>query len=219
MNQRIVAHQVQDNRQSKYDVYFYGDRILTTVTSDPDVVTHWITEVDEDDLIFRNVVGLDIEWRPSFIRGHPQNPVATLQLCVGSSCLIFQLLHCRSIPQSLITFLYTYTFVGVGIEGDVEKLERDHGLHVSYSVDLRELATTAYEGYGMGNQINSSAGLKELCSAVLGKEIVKPRHVSTSGWDDEWLNEEQVKYACLDAFVSFEIEKRLNAAGYGCNWL
>lgn len=216
MNQSIVAHEVQDNRYKRYYVYFYGESILTTITCDPEMVTDWNTEV-ESDVIFRDVVGLDIEWRPN---GHPQKPVATLQLRVGRSCLIFQLLHCRrSIPQSLVTFLDTYTFVGVGIEGDVEKLERDHDLRVSYSVDLRELAATAYEAFGMVYQIRTNAGLKELCSVVLGKEIVKPSHITRSRWDNQFLNEEQVQYACLDAFVSFEIEKRLNASGYVCNWL
>ncbi|XP_049397757.1 Werner Syndrome-like exonuclease [Solanum stenotomum] len=217
MNQSIVAHQVQDHRYRNYDVYFYGDSILIIVTADPEIVTHWITDV-EFDVSFRDVVGLDIEWRPNY--GQTQNPVATLQLCVGHSCLIFRLLHCHSpIPQSLVTFLDTYTFAGVEIEVDVEKLERDHGLIVSYSVDLRELAATAYEAFGLVYQIRKNARLKELCSVVLLKEMVKPAHITRSRWDYRFLNEEQVEYACIDAFVYFEIEKRLNTSGYGCNWL
>ncbi|KAK4726811.1 hypothetical protein R3W88_031728 [Solanum pinnatisectum] len=201
MNQSIVAHQVQDHHYRNYDVSFYGDSILTTVTSDPEIVTHWITDV-ESDVSFRDVIGLDIEWRPNY--GQTQNPVATLQLCIGRSCLIFQLLHCRSpIPQSLVTLLDTYTFVGVGIEADVEK----------------ELVATACEEFGLGYQIRTNAGLKELCSVVLLKEMVKPAHITRSRWDNRFLNEEQVEYACIDAFVCFEIEKRLNASGYGCNWL
>ncbi|TMW96426.1 hypothetical protein EJD97_007378 [Solanum chilense] len=217
MNQSIVAHQVQDHRYINYDVSFYGDSILTTVTWDPEIVTHWITDV-ESDVFFRDVVGLDIEWRPHYRQ--IRNPVATLQLCVGRRCLIFQLLQSRNpIPQSLITFLDTYTFVGVGIEADVEKLERDHGVIVSFSVDLRELASTAYEAFGLGYQIRTNAGLKELCSVVLAKEMVKPAHITRSRWDNRYLSEEQVEYACIDAFVCFEIEKRLNASGYGVNWL
>ncbi|XP_006356752.1 Werner Syndrome-like exonuclease [Solanum tuberosum] len=151
----------------------------------------------------------------------PINPIASpIPLNVLEICLILQLIHCRNpIPQSLVTFLDTYTFVGVGIVADVEKLERDHGLIVSYSVDLRELVATAYEAFGLGYQIRTNAGLKELCSVILLKEMVKPAHITRSKWDYRFLNEEQVEYACFDAFVCFEIEKRLNASGYGCNWL
>ncbi|KAJ8551496.1 hypothetical protein K7X08_021511 [Anisodus acutangulus] len=124
------------------------------------MVTDWITDVESD--LFRSIVGLDIEWRPCFIR--------------QTQSLLFQLLHCRYIPQSLVNFLDSCTFVG-----DVEKLERDHGLQASYSVDLRELAATAYEAYGMGDRIRRNAGLKELCSVVL----------TTSRWDYQWLNDEQ----------------------------
>ncbi|KAH0773486.1 hypothetical protein KY290_010623 [Solanum tuberosum] len=160
---------MQDHHYRNYDVYFYGDSILIIVTLDPEIVTHWITDVefDSDSTIPRYLPGI----------------------------------------------------VGVEIKADVEKLERDHGLIVSYSVDLKELAATAYEAFGLVYQIRKNVGLKELCSVVLLKEMVKPAHITRSRWDYRFLNEEQVEYACIDAFVCFEIEKRLNASGYGCNWL
>ncbi|KAH0709249.1 hypothetical protein KY284_010676 [Solanum tuberosum] len=97
--------------------------------------------------------------------------------------------------------------------------ERDHGHIVRYYVDLRELVATAYEAFGLGYQIRTNVGLKELCSVVLVKEMVKPAHITRTRWDNRFMNEEQVEYACIDALVCFEIEKLLNASGYGCNWL
>ncbi|KAI8558574.1 hypothetical protein RHMOL_Rhmol04G0105500 [Rhododendron molle] len=57
-----------------------------------------------------------------------------------------------------------------------------------------------------------NAGLVKLAREVLGKEFVKPRRVTLSDWDDDWLSREQIQYACVDAFVSFEIGRCLDAA-------
>ncbi|KAK7820877.1 uncharacterized protein LOC111985631 [Quercus suber] len=87
------------------------------------------------------------------------DPVATLQLCVGRRCLIFQLIYATHFPNSLIEFLGNedFTFVGVGIESDVEKLLDDYDLKVGNVVDLRGLAVDR-----LGNRDLKNAGLKGL---------------------------------------------------------
>ncbi|KAF3636748.1 putative cytochrome 98A3-like, partial [Capsicum annuum] len=119
-------------------------------------------------------VGLDIEWRPNSGRNQ-QNPVATLQLCVGRRCVIFQLLYCQYIPDALTEFLSNprYAFAGVGIASDAEKLEGDYQIFVENTVDLRLLAADVYSSRNLRN-----AGLKTLCGVVLGREMEKPRHVT-----------------------------------------
>lgn len=77
----------------------------------------------------------------------------------------------------------------------------DYGLRVGNVVDLRELT-----GKEMKN-----AGLKTLAKEVLGKEVEKPKKVSMSRWDNACLTLAQVQYACLDAFLSFEIGRSLTA--------
>ncbi|XP_043689396.1 Werner Syndrome-like exonuclease [Telopea speciosissima] len=151
------------------------------------------------------VVGLDVEWRPSFSR-RVEYKVAILQLCVEHTCLEFQLLYVDHIPNSLIDFLKNpnLRFVGVGIEGDVERLLEDHELNVLNNLDLRSLAAKRLSMPEL-----RSSGLKELTREVLGKEIRKPKKVTMSRWDVEWLTYDQVQYACLDAFLSFEIGKSL----------
>lgn len=99
--------------------------------------------------------------------------------------------------------------MGIGIESDVEKLLEDYELGVRGKVvDLRNLAA---EKYGM-KELNN-AGLKELARVVLGREVEKPRRITMGRWDYRWLTPDQVQYACVDAFVSFEIGRRLNASG------
>ncbi|KAF5788740.1 putative DNA helicase [Helianthus annuus] len=131
-----------------------------------------------------------------------ENPIATLQLCVGRHCLIFQILLATLIPESLVNFLGnpSYIFVGVGIENDVEKLRKDYGVEVAKTVDLRTLATDVY-----GVREFKKAGLLQLARIVLGKEINKPKSVTMSRWDDQCLTLLQVQYASVDAFLSFQI--------------
>ncbi|KAG8372182.1 hypothetical protein BUALT_Bualt12G0039800 [Buddleja alternifolia] len=211
----IVEHHSPDSspdgRQQTYDVSFFGDTIVTTVTADPDAATEWIIlaeaiNLDADPVI----VGLDVEWRPPF--SQRRNPVAVLQICVGDRCLVYQIIHAHYIPDVLRDFFFndSYTFVGVGVKSDLEKLVADYevGRHAN-AVELGKAAADAY-----GRSELQTAGLKELARVVLGKNVEKPRRVTLSNWDERWLTAEQVKYACVDAFVSYEIGRMLNASFY-----
>ncbi|KAK1441478.1 hypothetical protein QVD17_07399 [Tagetes erecta] len=167
----------------------------------------WINEIEciHHRRLHHLVVGLDIEWRPNRSR-YVQNPVATIQLCVGRRCLIFQFLYAHSIPQSLVNFLANpwYTFTGVGIRNDAMKLEHDYNLVISRMEDLRTLAADVY-----GMRELKYVGLKSLTLMVLGIEMNKPKGVTMSRWDNQWLSLAQVHYACVDAFLSFEIGRIL----------
>ncbi|KAA8517379.1 hypothetical protein F0562_017672 [Nyssa sinensis] len=189
----IIDHELPFLSHDLYDVTFYDDEIETLVTHCPSMVKAWIrnTEILNRRRLHRLIVGLDVEWRPSFSR-RVENPVAILQLCVGHSCLIFQLLYARRIPQLLTDFLQNpnYTFVGVGIDGDVNRLSDDYDLEVSNTVDLRGLAARE-----LGVRELRRAGLKELAREVLGKELKKPMNVTLSKWDEAWLSDAQVALA------------------------
>lgn len=95
-------------------------------------------------------------------------------------------------------------FVGVGIKEDVQKLMKDYNITVSNCVDLRNLAAEVMDDKEM-----LKTGIKSLVQKVIGKTLVKPKKISMSRWDYPWLNVDQVKYATVDAFVSFEIGCRL----------
>ncbi|CAI9302442.1 3'-5' exonuclease [Lactuca sativa] len=203
----IVDHELPDDTHNIYDVTFFEDTISTIVTNTPSYVDTWISDIER---IHRSrlhslVVGLDVEWRPNQSRNF-ENPVATLQLCVGRSCLIFQILHSPNVPSSLRNFFSnpSYTFAGVGIDNDLEKLTEDYNLVAAKTADVRALAA---EKYGLRELKNS--GLKELTRRVLGKEVSKPKAITMSRWDNQWLTSSQVQYACIDAFLSFEIARVL----------
>lgn len=56
------------------------------------------------------------------------------------------------------------------------------------------------------------ASMEILANDVLGRHgVKKPTEIGRSRWDARYLSEEQVQYACIDAHISFEIGKALNA--------
>ncbi|KAJ8449743.1 hypothetical protein Cgig2_001399 [Carnegiea gigantea] len=205
-----ITHATCCDCRQVFDVTFFGHSIEVAVTSMPEFVGAWIANIENmhHRRIRRGglIVGLDVEWRPNFRPNSPQNPVSLLQLCVGHMCLVFQLQYASELPQSLADFLGNddYTFVGVGIAGDAQRLYDDCGLVVSNGVDLCFLAA---DSPGLRN-----AGLTALAKEVLDVDYNKPRTITMSNWAKEQLSDAQIQYACIDAFLSFEIGRCLGAA-------
>nr|GMC80829.1 Werner Syndrome-like exonuclease [Ipomoea batatas] len=189
-----------------HQVEFHGVNLSVTVTKRAAEVDQWISEVVHNNrLILHNlIVGLDIEWHPCL--AGENNPVATLQLCVGKTCLIFQLLHRDYTPHSLLAFLANpqFTFVGVGVGDDAQKLRRDHGLVVENVADLRWVGAGVY-----GSARFMRMGLKRMAWEVVGMVMEKPLEVTLSDWDSNTLTFRQIEYASIDAFVSSEIGIKL----------
>ncbi|XP_058741771.1 3'-5' exonuclease-like [Vicia villosa] len=170
------------------------------------VISDWLSNLSRNSHTRRYLVGIDVEWLLNRLPSM-DNPVAVLQLCVDRECLVFQILHAPYVPDSLVAFLENQnnTFVGVGVGEDVEKLLRDYTLHVANFVKLCTLAAER-----LGDHMKR-VGLKTLALHVLGRGMEKPRKITMSKWNDLNLSPQQVRYACLDAFVSFEIGRVLNA--------
>ncbi|KAJ3684937.1 hypothetical protein LUZ61_014101 [Rhynchospora tenuis] len=188
--------------------------VKTTVTASGAVAADWVDEILRIHWrrLNRLIVGFDIEWCPHGWHGTSgENPAALLQLCVGRRCLIFQLIHCDYIPEELSDFLldYRFRFVGVGIHADLQKLDNDYGLEVENALDLRYLAAE-----NMDRPIMREWGLQTLVSEFMGAHMVKPTSVSLSDWGRRALTQEQIEYAALDAFTSFEIGRRLVVGEY-----
>ncbi|KAJ0960788.1 hypothetical protein J5N97_014119 [Dioscorea zingiberensis] len=194
-----------------YDIEFAGDVIDTTVTCDGSVTADWIRSVRSFHrrLRTRPIVGLDCEWRPNFEPGGC-NYVATLQLCSSRKCLILQLQHMEFIPQPLKDFLSdpNINFVGVGVENDASKLEDDYDLQCANPVDLDPFCMD-YLGMATSGGGRRSLGLKAYAREILGVEMDKPRRVTMSNWEARVLSYSQIQYACIDAYVSFMLGRRV----------
>ncbi|GFS30829.1 hypothetical protein Acr_00g0014410 [Actinidia rufa] len=183
MSLSIEDYELPYDTHNLYDVNFFSDKIHTLVTHTPSGAPTTATTTT------------------------PSPPSSSASAAAASSSSSSTPLSFRnqSSPSSSPTL---YTFVGVGVDSDVEKLTDDYGISVATTVDLRSLAAAEY-----GVRELRNAGLKDLAMQVLGKEVVKPRWITMSRWDNEYLSASQVQYACVDAFLSFEIGRCLNAAG------
>ncbi|CAN6926314.1 unnamed protein product [Brassica oleracea] len=95
-----------------YFVDFFGDNLSVTQTETPSVIRRWIRYV-----VYRHrrsrsrhplVVGVGVQWTPRWYFSAPKGyyrPADTLQLCVGTLCLIIQLSYCKRVPHILRRFL------------------------------------------------------------------------------------------------------------------
>ncbi|KAM0919547.1 hypothetical protein ACQ4PT_008109 [Festuca glaucescens] len=163
-------------------------------------------EEEQEDRHHCLVVGLDTEWRQSFENGKPQHQIAVIQLCVADRCLVYQVYHAEYIPAELAAFLAdpAFCFAAVGVAGDVKRLWEDCNLEVAHAVDLPPVAAAV-----LGRPELRQAGLKTLAREVMGTLVEKPKKVTMSRWAAPRLSGEQVRYACIDAFVSFDVGRRL----------
>ncbi|XP_030529243.1 Werner Syndrome-like exonuclease [Rhodamnia argentea] len=188
-----------------YDISFYGFRVRTVLTHSPTRASSWLSSRGSQP----RLIGLDVQWRTDF-GPDDNNPPVVLQLCVGTHCLIFQILHAPEIPQALADFLRNprHVFVGVGIDQIVERLRCDYGLAVATAVDLRALAARE-----LGREELRRAGLEELAREVLGRAIERLERVEGSQWENMLLSSVQVLHACLGALVPLQIGEALNAGG------
>ncbi|KAK1576476.1 hypothetical protein Q3G72_014223 [Acer saccharum] len=113
------------------------------------------------------------------------------------------MIHTSSIPQALKNFLLnkSYSFVGFKVEEGLKRLEKDYNLSVGNAIDLTTLAAQVL---GRDMEESKKAGLDDLCEKVLRKKVAKPKEVEFIG---RGINVDKVQFACVDAFVSFEIGK------------
>ncbi|EES03381.1 hypothetical protein BDA96_03G265600 [Sorghum bicolor] len=186
-----------------------GTVIRTTITSSGDAVNLFLREVRKQAGHGHppHIVGLDTEWRIVHDEdGRRKNRMAVLQLCVGHRCLVYQIFHADYVPDALRDFLACpdHRFLGVAVDGDVKRLSEDCGLVVADAADLRHVAAEV-----LARPELRTASLKTLTREVMGVLIDKPKSVTMSKWDARRLSVKQVQYACVDAFVSYEIGRLL----------
>ncbi|KAI3622738.1 werner syndrome atp-dependent helicase-like [Moniliophthora roreri] len=114
-------------------------------------VTEYITTLQQANQVINQLLlqgnipsqlGLDLEWKPTYVKGAPENPVSLLQLASKATAYLFHLSQIKAFPERLRYILENPYILktGVGIQGDVKKLHKDWGVSVVSCVDLSLLA-------------------------------------------------------------------------------
>ncbi|KAG6667666.1 hypothetical protein I3843_01G107800 [Carya illinoinensis] len=190
----------QANTRMRYPVMKFGGRILYSQTSievekaAKELLKNLELEKRESGQV---VLGLDIEWRPTFKKGVAARKAAVMQICGDTShCYVMHIFH-SGIPQSLQFLLEDPTLlkVGIGIGGDAVKIFKDYCISIKAVEDLCCLAKQKLGGH-------SHWGLASLTKMLISKELHKPRKIRLGNWE-KILSNEQLEYAATDAFASW----------------
>ncbi|XVE73471.1 hypothetical protein DITRI_Ditri11bG0120500 [Diplodiscus trichospermus] len=189
-------------------VPFCGKIIEATVTDEASIVENWVLSIRSKFMFNRQkvIAGLNCKWKSHPIRSM-SSKIAALQLCIDTKCLVIQLLYINGMPQSIRSFLSDtdVIFVGIEIEETLFKLQNEYGLRCTKKIDVRSLVKVNFP-----LSFNGKPGLKALANRLVGLHKWRPS-------DDEWLKNmdsrfldvEQVKFACIDAYVLCRIGHKL----------
>ncbi|KAI0697139.1 ribonuclease H-like domain-containing protein [Cytidiella melzeri] len=171
---------------------------------DPHVLDHELS------MLKLGPLGFDLEWKPNFYKGSPENPVALVQLASEDTVLLIQLTAMRSagFPATLQNILENPGFckAGVSILNDCKKLWRDWGVNVRNCVDLGLLARTVDNARWKGKYSNP-IGLARLCECYHDLTLAKGK-VQRSNWELS-LSDLQQEYAANDCHSGLTIFKKL----------
>jgi len=156
--------------------------------------------------------GFDMEWKVSFKRGAGESKTSLVQIAVANEDLSEKLVVLARIHTAGLTRRFKRWVrdgargkTGFNVRGDARKLVRDHGLEPSRVIELSVLAKERFEG---GCPSAPSWSLARLCEHVLGKTLPKDK-TRMSNWEREELNENQIKYAAMDAWASLLVYRAL----------
>ena len=146
----------------------------------------------------QKVLGFDTETRPSFRKGR-KNKVSLIQLSEGNIAYLFRI-NKIGIPDKLADILADPGIVkaGVAIHDDLRFLKSIRKFEPDGFVDLQKFV----KEFGI-----DSSGLKKLSAIVLGFRISKRQQVTD--WEASELTEAQQIYAATDAWVCYEIYRKL----------
>jgi ribonuclease D len=96
----------------------------------------------------------------------------------------------------------TIQFAGAAIGNDIQEL-KFYKLAIKNAVDLQQLGIKVHN-----LKEGQLVSLENLAKKVAKIKLNKDKHVSVSLWESSDLNLEQIKYACLDAYASFEVFRK-----------
>jgi hypothetical protein len=187
--------QASSNPTTRLTVRFGSATIDTTVTRDAAAADEWVRAVRAAHPRGGGplIVGLDCEWKPNY-RSWTTSRVAVLQLCAGARCLVLQLFYVDRVPASVRS-----------VGEDAARLAADYGLACAAPVDLEARCNDHLGRCAGGRRL----GLKGFAREVLGLVMEKPRGVTMSNWEKHDLDEAQIRYACIDAYVSYKLGERV----------
>ncbi|AVN99308.1 putative protein P25 [Pistachio ampelovirus A] len=192
-----------------YEVTYAFARLNVTITANPECVDEWLDNVKNKAVVINKslCLGLDTEW---CLHDRKRRRLAIVQLCFEDTVLIYQLSHAKVLSTSFVKMLESneVEFTGVEVNEDLRKLRDDYGVQFKgRTIDTRDLAarTCCDDRY-------LKSGLKTLTEQFMGTHLSKDINVTLSNWEKHMLSFEQIKYAAIDAYVSYKCKEAILAS-------
>ena len=190
-----MANNYRENVSSEelkdFDLSWFKGKIV--IVDNPEKFRETIHKLSK-----HKVLGFDTETRPSFRKGR-KNRVSLIQLSTGNLACLFRI-NRIGIPDELADILADPGIIkaGVAIHDDIKFLKSIRKFNPDGFIDLQKYV----KEFGI-----ESSGLKKLTAIVLGFRISKRQQVTD--WEAQELSEAQQIYAATDAWVCYEIYRKL----------
>jgi len=155
-------------------------------------------EIVKNLISHKTILGFDTETKPSFKKGIKNN-IALIQLADDKEAFLFRI-NKIGIPDFLIDIFENKNIIkiGVAIRDDIRGLQKLKNFNPQSFVDLQTFVKKF--------NINDNS-LRKLTANILNFRISKK--IRTSDWEKNYLDEKQIAYAATDAWVCYEIYKKL----------
>ena len=182
-------------------------------------VDSWIKKVEAvlDSSATTKIVGFDVEYTP---KGFHQQTAAVVQFCVGTDVLVYHYCHGDKEPTRLDAFTgnWHYTFAGFDITTDRKVLSRSTPpLYVSNHKDIQTIWRDP------DKPRKRIQGMKDVAAAIIDPYYQDMKDGFGENEHRMWadappLPDAHVAYAARDAYVSYELYRRLDVfeRGFFC---
>jgi ribonuclease D len=187
----LAAQSITNEEIQNLPLFAYTGKV--SVITDPSKLAHALREI-----VTIGTVGFDTETRPAFVKGQ-RYKVALLQFASEEKVWLVRLQQTGFTPE-LVDFFQNENVnkVGVGLRDDLIALQRLQYFHPKGFIELTNLTRQA------GVEVES---VKKLTGLLLGVRISKS--AQTSNWEAPTLTEKQIEYASTDAWVCWQMYKKI----------
>ncbi|MGB3465101.1 MAG: 3'-5' exonuclease, partial [Cyclobacteriaceae bacterium] len=148
-------------------------------------------------------IGFDTESKPAFNKGE-YNPISLLQIATDEKVYLVRI-NKIGFTESLAKIFADENIlkIGISIRDDVKELQYLRRFIPAGIVEINSIAKDL--------EIEQQ-GVRNLSAIFLGGRVSKNQQVTN--WESQVLSESQQVYAATDAWVCYEIYKKLERQGY-----